>query len=145
MKLQTTDPFALPRQAPAVIIVRMLLNSCALFLTSFLFKNMHFDGFLSVLLSAFLLDLVNTFIRPVLLIVTLPLTIFTLGAAIIPLNGLILFAVSRVVPGFRLEGFWTVMGAGLVMGILGYLVTVFVSSPAEKTCMKTIVFPNQMR
>ncbi|MDP8217983.1 MAG: phage holin family protein [Candidatus Theseobacter exili] len=132
MKLQKPKSVFPVSQSPVVILLRLIFNVCALLITSFLFEKMRFGSFMSVLLSAVLLGLVNTFIRPVLLILTLPITIFTLGAAIIPLNGLILFIVSRIVPGFYFDGFWTIMGAALVMGAFGFMINLFISSSKGK-------------
>jgi len=94
----------------------------ALWIIDSFFETIWFDKFETLLISSLLLSLVNTFIKPLLLLLTLPLAIFTLGLAIPLLNGLILMGVAEVVTGFQIGGYWVSVLAAFVMSIILFLI-----------------------
>lgn len=114
------------RATPGVILTRLILNACALLLTSFFLDGMRFEGFFSAFMAAVLLALVNTFIRPIIYLLTLPITIMTLGVSVLLVNGSILYLTSRIIPGFTLDGFWTIIGAAALTGFWSFLVNIFI-------------------
>jgi putative membrane protein len=90
------------------------LNAFALLAVANFVPGIHVDGFGAALIAAFFLGLVNTLIRPLLLLLTLPVTLLTLGLFIFVINGLLFWAVGSVLRDFVVDGFWHgVLGAVL--------------------------------
>jgi putative membrane protein len=88
------------------------LNGLALIAVANFVPGIHVDGYVAALIAAFFLGLVNTLIRPLLLVLTLPVTLLTLGLFIFVINGLLFWAVGSVLRGFTVDSFWYgVMGA----------------------------------
>lgn len=108
------------------MIIRWVLNAVALFITAGLIQGIEIDGIFSALVAALVLGIVNAVIRPVIILLTMPINILTLGLLTIFINGLMLKIVSSVVVGFSAQGFWaTVVGAlllSIISGILSFLV-----------------------
>jgi putative membrane protein len=94
----------------------------ALWIVDGVFDSLEFDSFQTMVLSALVLAVVNLTIKPVLLLVTLPLTIFTLGLAIPLINGLVLVLVSALVPGFTISGFWMGVLCALAISFVSFLI-----------------------
>lgn len=91
-----------------------MLNALALLAVANFVPGIHVDSFTDALIAAFLLGLVNTLIRPILILFTLPVTLITLGLFIFAINGLLFWFVGSVLRGFVVDGFWHgVLGAAL--------------------------------
>ena len=107
-------------------LIRLCLNALALLFVSTVIPGIEVRGALPALSAAFFLGLVNAVIRPVIVILTLPLTIVTLGLFIPLINAFLLKLVSLVIRGFDVHGFWSaVFGAillSLVSGLLNYFI-----------------------
>lgn len=88
------------------MLVKILLSTLAILLAAYLLPGVSVDNFFSALAAAVALGLVNLFIRPLLVILTLPITVFTLGIFLLVINALLVLAVAAVVPGFAVAGFW---------------------------------------
>lgn len=100
------------------MLIRLLLiwtlNSLALIAVANFVPGIHVDGFMAAFIAAFILGLVNTLIRPILLVLTLPVTLLTLGLFIFVINGLMFWFAGSILRGFVVDGFWYgVMGAAL--------------------------------
>lgn len=103
-------------------LIRMFLNALALVIVSTVIPGIEVRGVLPALSAAFFLGVVNAVVRPILLILTLPLTIMTLGLFIPLLNAALLKLVSLMIQGFEVHGFWSaVFGAILISLISGLL------------------------
>ena len=99
---------------PFELLLIWLLNGLALFAVANYVPGIRVDGFGAALVAAFFLGLVNTLIRPLLLLLTLPVTLITLGLFIFIINGLLFWAVGSVLRGFVVDSFWHgVLGAVL--------------------------------
>jgi putative membrane protein len=107
--------------------------SLALWIVDSFFETIWFDRFETLLISSLLLSLVNTFIKPVLLLLTLPLAIFTLGLAIPLLNGLILMGVAELVTGFQIGGYWISVFAAFVMSVILFLINLATGQTQMRT------------
>ena len=101
------------------LLLVWLLNALALLAVAYLMPSIHVDGFTSALLAAAVIGLVNMFIRPLLVILTLPVTIVTLGLFILVINGLLFFLVGHLLAGFQVTT--------LLAGILGALLYSLIS------------------
>ena len=108
-------------------LLRVLINTLALYLASLLIPGIELTGLGPALLAGLVLGLVNAVIRPVLLFLTLPLTLLTLGLFILVLNGLLLQLVAWLVGGFTVAGFWPAVFGAIVVGVVSWLLTAFLS------------------
>jgi putative membrane protein len=110
-------------------IVRLIINMVAILVISYLFPKMiRVDSFLSALVAAFLLGIVNTILRPILVLLTLPLTIVTLGLFLLVINGLMLWLVSALVRGFQVSGFWGAVLGSILISIVSWILSRFLPS-----------------
>ena len=110
-------------------VIRILLNAVALVLTAGLFESINLEGFFSAILAVMILALVNAFIRPIFLLLTLPLTVMTLGLFTLVINAALFKLTSVLVPGFHVGGFWSALGGALIYSILVLLINIFLLPP----------------
>ncbi len=111
--------------------VRVVVNTLAIILAASVVPGIRLDGVLSAVAAGVLLGLVNAFVRPVLLILTLPITLVTLGLFLLVLNGLCLWLVAFVVRGFHVDGFWSALLGALVVSAVSWIVTVLISDSGK--------------
>ncbi len=100
-----------------------LLNALALLAVAYLLPSVHVAGFGSALIAALVLGFVNTLIRPILFVLTLPISVLTLGLFYLILNGLLFWAVGQVLQGFAVGGFWSGVFGGLLYGLISWLLS----------------------
>ena len=103
------------------ILIRLLINTFTLIITAYILPGVGVDTFCQALLAAFIFGLVNIFIKPLLVILTLPITILTLGLFLFVINALLVLLVDRIVPGFQVNGFLWALGFSLLYSILKYI------------------------
>jgi putative membrane protein len=108
-------------------IFRVLVNAAAVYVAARLVPGIRVDGLQALLIAALVLGLVNAVIRPVLLVVTLPLTLVTLGLFLLVLNAFCFWLTSALVPGFTVNGFGAAFLGGLVVSVISWLLTAFLS------------------
>jgi putative membrane protein len=99
-------------------LVHWAVMTLVLWITSHVFKGVTYTSTGALRVAALLLGLVNAVVRPILIVLTLPLTIITLGLFLLVINALMLMLVSGLVKGFKVSGFWTALFASLFMVIL---------------------------
>ncbi len=102
------------------LLLVWLVNTAALFAIPWLLPSVHFDNFFAALLAAPILGLVNLVVRPLLVLLTLPVTVLTLGLFLFVVNGLSFWLASGLVPGFAVDGFWSAMGGALLYSIISW-------------------------
>ena len=88
------------------LLLTWLINAAALFALPYMMSSIRVDSFIVALIAALLLGLVNTLIRPLLILLTLPVTVLTLGLFIFVINALLFWMVATFLEGFHLAGFW---------------------------------------
>lgn len=108
-------------------LIRVLVNALAIFLTAAVVPGIEIRGALAALGAGLVLGLVNAVVRPVLLILTFPLTLLTLGLFLFVLNGLCLWLTSLVVKGFEVQGFWAAIFGALIVSVVSWILTAFLS------------------
>ena len=101
-------------------LVHWLIYAVAIVITAYLLPGVRLTGFFAALVTALVLGLVNTFIRPLLLLLTLPLNILTLGLLTFVINALLILLTSSLVPGFNVTGFWWALLFSLVLSVIHY-------------------------
>lgn len=105
------------------LLLTWLINALALLALPYLFTSIHVEGFGTALVAALVLGLINTLIRPVLVLLTLPVTLLTLGLFIFVINGLLFWFVGSFVKGFTVEGFWTAVFGAIVYSIISWVLS----------------------
>ena len=112
-------------------LFRVVINALAIMLAASILPGIGVDGIVPALAAAVLLGLVNAFVRPVLLILTLPITLVTLGLFLLVLNGLCFWLVASVVKGFHVAGFGSAMLGALVVSAVSWIVTALISDSGK--------------
>ena len=102
------------------ILIVWLINTVALLVLPYLMTSIRITGFWTALIAALVLGLVNALIRPILVVLTLPVTLVTLGLFIFVIHGLLFWLVSRMVEGFYVSGFWAAIGGALLYSIISW-------------------------
>ena len=103
------------------LLIRWGLNVLALIVVDWMFSSVTIGRWGSLLLAAAILTIGNTILKPILALLTLPLIIFTLGIAYFFLNVLMLLIAEWVTPDFSIDGFWTYVGATIVISIVNWV------------------------
>lgn len=102
-------------------VLSLLLNSAALLAADYLIDSIQMDGFASALLAALVLGFVNTFIRPILVFLTFPMTVLTLGLFILVINAVAFGLVSWLVPGFHVYSFGGAFAGAIITGVTSWI------------------------
>jgi putative membrane protein len=108
-------------------LIRVLVNAAAIWLATEIVPGIEARSATTVIVAALVLGLVNAVVRPVLLVLTLPLTLVTLGLFLFVLNAICLWLTSAVVAGFAVRGFWPAFWGALIVSALSWAVNGFVS------------------
>src|SRR5437660_5788583 len=108
------------------LLLHWLANALALLALPYIFTTIKVDSFTTALIVALVLGLINTLIRPLLVLLTLPVTILTLGLFIFVINGLLFWAVGSFVPGFHVAGFWPGVFGAIVYSVISWLLSALI-------------------
>jgi putative membrane protein len=103
-----------------------LVNALALIAVAYLMPSIQVSSFGAALVAALVLGLVNAVVRPVLVLLTLPVTILTLGLFIFVLNGLLFWMVASWLEGFHVAGFWAAVLGAIVFSLVSWLLSALV-------------------
>lgn len=101
-------------------LLRAAITALGLWVASELLSGMTFDAPSKLILAAVVLGVVNAFVRPLAFILTLPITVITLGLFLLVLNAGMVSLVAWLIPGFQISGFWTAMGAAVIVGLVSW-------------------------
>jgi len=113
-------------------LLHWAITAASLWLASLLFRGLTFSGAGALIVSALLLGLANAVVKPLLIVLTLPLTLVTFGLFLLVINALMILLVAALVPGFKVSGFWTALFASLFISILSIVIGgFFVGGPPE--------------
>ena len=102
------------------LLLTWLINAAALFALPFLMSSVTVTHIGAALVAALVLGLVNTLIRPVLVLLTLPVTLLSMGLFILVINALLFWAVANLVDGFQVSGFWSAFIAAILYSIISW-------------------------
>ncbi len=105
---------------------RLIITALGLWVASRIISGVQFDGWRTLIIAALLLGIVNAVIRPIILILTLPLTVLTLGLFILVVNGISLSLVAWVLPGFHVAGLAAAILGSVVVGLTSWVASAFV-------------------
>jgi putative membrane protein len=110
------------------LLLVWLINAVALIAVAYLMPSISVSSFGAALVAALVLGLINAVVRPVLVLLTLPVTILTLGLFIFVLNGLLFWAVGTWLEGFNVGGFWAGVLGAILFSIVSWLLSALVQS-----------------
>jgi putative membrane protein len=108
------------------LLFRWLILTAAVFIASWLLEGITVAGPGSAFLAAATLGILNAVLRPVLILLTLPINILTLGLFTFLINALMLKIVSGIIPGFAVRGFWTAILGALIIGVVSWLANAYI-------------------
>ena len=108
------------------LLLHWLVNALALLALPYVFTTIKVDSFTTALIAALVLGLINTLIRPLLVLLTLPVTILTLGLFIFVINGLLFWLVGSFIQGFVVAGFWWGVLGAIVYSLISWLLSALV-------------------
>jgi putative membrane protein len=105
------------------LLLAWLINAFALVAVAYLMPGISVASFTTALVAALVLGLINAVIRPVLVLLTLPVTLLTLGLFIFVLNGLLFWFVGSFIQGFVVEGFWSGVFGAIIFSLISWLLS----------------------
>lgn len=120
------------------LLLGWAINAAALFLLPYIVPAVQISSFMTALVVALVIGLLNTFIRPVLFVLTLPITVLTLGLFTLILNGLMFWIASYFIQGFAIRGFWWAVLAALVYSIISWAISSLVLDKEERRDVKQV-------
>jgi len=99
-------------------LIKILVTGLAVLISSYILPGVHVEGMLTAVIVAAVLALLNASIKPLLIILTIPITVFTLGLFLLVINALMIMLAGKIVPGFTVEGFWYALLFGIVLAFI---------------------------
>jgi putative membrane protein len=102
-------------------LIRLLITALAIILTSYLLPGVHVENFLSAIILSLLMALLNVTLKPILVIITIPVTFLTLGLFLLVINALMVLLADAILPGFIVDGFWWAVAFSIVLWIINSL------------------------
>lgn len=103
------------------LLLRWLISAVSLMLVTYLVPGIKVQSFYSALIAALVLGFINSLIRPILILLTLPVNILTLGLFTLVINALLFWLAATIVKGFGVAGFWPAFWGALVMSIISWI------------------------
>ena len=115
------------------IFIRWLALTAAVLVASYLMDGIRISGFFSAFFAAAILGILNAILRPIALVLTLPINVLSLGLFTFVINALMLKMASGIISGFDVHGFWTAVFGSLLISIISWLLTSFVNERGSVT------------
>jgi putative membrane protein len=106
-------------------LAHLILSAGLLLLMAYFVRGVHIEGLVSAIIGALVLGLVNAVVRPVMVFLTLPFTIFSFGLFLLVVNALMLWLMAALVPGIRIDNFWSALIGSLVLTLMNVVVEIF--------------------
>ena len=109
-------------------LIQWAVTALSLWVASYLFKGLRFDGTGSLVVAALVLGFANALVKPLLIVLTFPLTLLTLGLFLLVINALMILLAAGLVRGFKVSGFWTAFFASIFISLFSTAVGALVDS-----------------
>ncbi len=106
------------------ILLQLVLGGLAVLITQYILPGVHVVSFLNAIVIAALIALLNITVKPLLILLTIPITILTLGLFLLVINALLILLAASIVPGFTVDGFWWALLFALILGLVNSLLGV---------------------
>ncbi|WP_179354104.1 phage holin family protein [Winogradskyella vidalii] len=100
------------------VFIRLLINALAVFILAYVLTGVTVDGYLGAIIVAIVLSILNLLVKPILVILTLPVTLVTLGLFLLVINALMILLASNLLDGFSVSGFWTALLFSILLSFL---------------------------
>lgn len=104
------------------MLIRWILSTVAILITSWLLSGVHIANWMNAALLSLVLGLLNAVLRPILIVLTIPITFLTLGLFLLVINTLMVVLASRLVPGFQVDNFWWALAFSLLLSLVNALI-----------------------
>jgi len=105
-------------------LIKILLSSFSVIVAGWILSGVEITDFLTSVLVAFVLAILNMVLKPILVFLTIPITVVTFGLFLLVINALIALIASEIVPGFHIAGFWWAVAFSLIVSFLNYLINI---------------------
>ncbi|MEQ8926030.1 MAG: phage holin family protein [Fulvivirga sp.] len=99
-------------------LVKLLISGLAVVITSYILPGVSVDGYLAAVLVAAILSILNVLVRPVLILLTIPITVLTLGLFLLVINALIILITDYFIPGFYVDNFWWALLFSVILAVI---------------------------
>jgi putative membrane protein len=109
------------------LLIRWVMNALALILISKVIKGIEVDNIMAAFVAAAVLGVINAVLRPILILLTLPITILTLGLFALVINGSMLYIAGTIVRGFHVSGFWPSVFGALFLSLISWIANAFIN------------------
>jgi putative membrane protein len=113
------------------ILIKWAINSLAILIVTYIVRGIEVANPIVVIVAAFVLGIVNAFLRPLLILITLPLNILTLGLFTFFINGFLFYLVSKIVKGFIVTGFWPAFLGALIVSFISFLLNLLINKEGK--------------
>ena len=100
------------------LLAQLIISALAVVIASFLFKGVEVDSVFTAIIVAAVLAVLNALIKPILVILTIPITIVTLGLFLLVINAAMVLLAGKIVPGFHVDGFWTAFFFSIILTLI---------------------------
>jgi len=122
-----------------ILLTNLAIGVLALVIVDHLFDGITFDDWQTVVGGAVLLAIVNAYLRPLIVLMTLPITVLSLGLFTLVINAGMLKLVSWLLPGFHVTGFWTAVGAALMISVFSTVLNWFLKPKKKSNIEVTVI------
>lgn len=106
-------------------IIKIIISAFAVIITSYILPGVKVDGFLTALIVAVVLSVLDSFVKPILVLLTIPVTFFSFGLFLLVINAVIILFTSRLVTGFHVDGFWWALAFSIILSVIRALLESF--------------------
>ncbi|MEW6669909.1 MAG: phage holin family protein [Thermodesulfobacteriota bacterium] len=114
------------------LLLRWLILTVAILVAAYVIEGIHVSGFLSAFFAAAVLGILNAFFRPILIILTLPINVLSMGLFTFVINALLLMMASGVISGFQVRGFWSAILGSLIISLVNWFLSSFLADLSER-------------
>jgi len=108
------------------LLLVWILNAIALLAVAYLYPGVQVQNWKAAAIAALVLGLVNTLVKPILVLLTLPVTILTLGLFLLVINALLFWGVAQLIEGFHVSGFWAALLGAILYSVIGWLLSMLI-------------------
>jgi len=104
-----------------MFLLKILVSSFAVIIAQYLIPGVSVDGFLTAVLVAFVLAVLNAFLKPIIIVLTIPITLFTFGLFLVVINAFMVLITAHFVDGFRVDGFWWALLFSIILSLVTFV------------------------
>lgn len=108
------------------LLIKLLVSTLGIIITAYLLSGVMIDGIFTAFVAALILGIINVIIKPILIILTLPINFLTLGLFTFVINAGLIMLVAAIVPGFNVAGFWWAILFGIVLSIINFFLNLVI-------------------